>query len=534
MVSLPIAQSEIPSEIRTLLRSLAAAAVVTALADWLFYLHRPGISIVIFSVALAAAALATNKIRASRAELTLATAVLIAALLPAIEDFGLLALAFAGAGSAAFVLLAAGWQARSGVERLRDLGWMVVSGPARLVADLRSVVQVAHERELGKHGANWLAAWIVPVVLGGVFLLLLLQANPLIEQWLTNVGGPSWKLDLVRPLFWVAVVTLVWPFLRVELWSRPVAQAVLAALGALFAIESALDAALGAPPPPAPAAVPSAAAAPAAAGPVFGMSAILRSLFLFNALFAVESALDIAYLWGGVALPAGMSYAAYAHRGAFPLMVSALLAGGFVLAAMQPGTLVERSRLVRALVYLWIGQTVLLVASAMLRLYLYVSVYSLTGLRCAAFIWMLVVATGLVLIVARIALGRSNSWLVWGNVAALTLTLYGCSLVDFPALIANFNVAHSREISGTGTPVDVAYLCTLGPTALPAIEQLAKANVDGRLAPDELTACRFRLAARHEERMQDWRAWTFRGYRLMRQLERTDSPLATDPHWSLG
>ena len=66
-----------------------------------------------------------------------------------------------------------------------------------------------------------------------------------------------------------------------------------------------------------------------------------------------------------------------------------------------------------------------------------------------------------------------------------------------------------------------------------AIEELAKANADGRLAP-ELTACRFRLAARHDERMKDWRAWTFRGYRLMRFLDRPQSPLATDPHWSLG
>jgi hypothetical protein len=517
MVSLPIAQSEIPSEIRALLRCLVAAAVMTALADWLFYLHRPGISIVIFALALAAAALATNKVRASRAELALATAVLVVGLQPAIEDFGLLALAFAGAGATAFALLATGWHTRGILERLRDFGWMIVSGPARVVDDLRSIMQAAQERELGRHGAKWLLGWIVPLVLGGVFVLLLLQANPLIERWITDVGAPSWNLDLMRPLFWVAVVALVWPFLRVELWSNSRAQALLAALGV---------------PPPPPAAIDGAVAAPATQGAVFGMSAILRSLFVFNALFAVQSALDIAYLWGGAALPAGMSYATYAHRGAFPLMVSALLAGAFVLAAMQPGTLIERSRLVRTLVYLWIGQTVLLVASAMLRLYLYVSVYSLTGLRCAALIWMLVVATGLVLILARIALGRSNSWLVWSNVAAVTLTLYGCSLVDFPALIANFNVAHSREISGTGTPVDVAYLCTLGPTALPALERLARANVG--LAPDELTACRFRLAARQEERMKDWRAWTFRGYRLMRFLDQPNSPLAADPHRSLG
>jgi hypothetical protein len=31
-------------------------------------------------------------------------------------------------------------------------------------------------------GANWAVAWIVPVGLGGVFLLLFSQANPLIED----------------------------------------------------------------------------------------------------------------------------------------------------------------------------------------------------------------------------------------------------------------------------------------------------------------------------------------------------------------
>src|SRR5215469_6355480 len=188
MVSLPIAHSQTP-EIRTLLRCLAAAAVVTALADWLFYLHRPGISIVIFVLALAATALATNNICANRAEPAFATAVLLVALLPAIEEFGLLALTFAGAGAAAFVLLATGWHARGGLERVRDLGWMIASGPARLVADLRTITQLAQARELARHGANWLIGWIIPLVLGTVFLLLLLQANPLIESWLADVGA---------------------------------------------------------------------------------------------------------------------------------------------------------------------------------------------------------------------------------------------------------------------------------------------------------------------------------------------------------
>ena len=40
---------------------------------------------------------------------------------------------------------------------------------------------------------------------------------------------------------------------------------------------------------------------------LFGRAAILRSLLLFNAMFAVQTLLDIVYLWGGPALPDGMT-----------------------------------------------------------------------------------------------------------------------------------------------------------------------------------------------------------------------------------
>ena len=98
------------------------------------------------------------------------------------------------------------------------------------------------------------------------------------------------------------------------------------------------------------------------------------------------------YLWGNATLPADISYASYAHHGAYPLIVTALLAAGFVLAAMKPGGPAEQSRVIRPLVYLWVAQNVLLVASSILRLDLYVQIYLLTYWRVAAFIWMLLVA----------------------------------------------------------------------------------------------------------------------------------------------
>jgi len=369
---------------------------------------------------LCVAALLTNPVRASRTELAGAIAVLAAALLPAMEDFGLLSLAFVVAGACVFVLLATGWPARSAERRLTDVGWMIVSGPFRLAADLGCAVREAKQRDIAKHGANWLVAWIVPVGLGGVFLLLFSQANPLIERWLTSVDTTHWThLDLARRLFWLAVIALTWPFLQVRIGGKSTMQYIVDALELELSHEQS---------PSAQSPDAAVTAAPAttvpADGPLFGRTAILRSLVLFNALFAVQSALDVTYLWSGLALPAGMTYASYAHHGAYPLMVTALMAGAFVLAAIQPGTSIVRSRLVRALVFLWIGQNVLLVLSSMLRLDLYVEVYSLTEWRCAAFVWMLLVAAGLILIVARIVLERTNRWLVCQRRSACADALY--------------------------------------------------------------------------------------------------------------
>jgi hypothetical protein len=263
---------------------------------------------------------------------------------------------------------------------------------------------------------------------------------------------------------------------------------------------------------------------------LFGKAAILRSLILFNVLFAVQTVMDIAYLWGGIALPEGMSYASYAHRGAYPLIVTALLAAAFVILATRPGSEAERSPLIRNLVFLWIGQNVLLVISSILRLDLYVEVYSLTYWRVAAFVWMLLVAAGLVLIVVRIITGRSNAWLVGMNLGSLALALYVCAFINFPSLIATYNVQHSKAATGTGIALDLNYLMGLGAHAIPAFDSyvaLPGADLD-RIQwwgnthvhlGQSWNGRRNELAKAHLNRMNDWRAWTYQGWRLARYLD---------------
>jgi hypothetical protein len=252
---------------------------------------------------------------------------------------------------------------------------------------------------------------------------------------------------------------------------------------------------------------------------LFSADTILRSLILFNALFAFQTVLDLVFLWGNAKLPSGISYGDYAHRGAYPLIITALLSAGFVLAAMRPGGPAEKSPIIRPLVYLWLGQNVMLVISSMLRLDRYMELYLLTGWRIAALVWMLLVVVGLILIVARIILKQSNGWLVRMNLISLTATLYICALINFDGMIADYNVTHSKEASGKGVNLDLYYLTSLGPQALPAIDRAMR--LPG-IAPSQCG--RNRLLTIQAADIASWRSWGFRSWRLQRYLDVHDKP----------
>jgi hypothetical protein len=321
-----------------------------------------------------------------------------------------------------------------------------------------------------------------------VFLALLSSANPLIEHRLMKIDLHvlfeflySWRMN-----FWISIVCAIWPLIHRRIKYKPVRQA-----------QSGTAASN---------------TEPSDRDHLLGEKAMSRSLILFNALFALQTGLDLTYLWAGASLPDGMSHAEYAHRGAYPLIVTALLAAAFVLIAMRPGGPAEQSRLIRPLGLLWIGQNILLVVSSMLRLDLYVATFSLTYLRLAAFIWMALVATGLVLILIQIVLRKSNSWLLSANAISLALVLYACCFINTPRLVASYNVEHSREISGTGPELDLRYLASLGPQAEPAL----------RLHVKEMPALQSII---YEVRYRDnwirsefWRFWSFRAWRLERYL----------------
>jgi hypothetical protein len=486
---LPILLDSIP-------RKLIVALAVTGFADWLFYDQKIGISVAVFLLVLGGLSLLTNPVHAGLRQWLLAAVIALTGIASVVEEFNVLSatlavLAVAVAISSLTNPLMNGLRAR--YAAIQEL---LLVGPFRIFMDIAQSPRWSLTLKS-------FTVWVVPLFLSCVFLLLFSSANPLIETWLSALDprAAASRLSAVRLLFWGVTLCVVWPFIYLKwvCWS----------LSGVWVYETE----------PAAAEPPASEQAPSE---LFGAAAILRSLLLFNLLFAVQTGLDVIYLWGGVALPDGLTYAAYAHRGAYPLIVTALLAAGFVLAAMRPGGPAERMPVIRVLVFCWVVQNVMLVVSSMLRLDLYVQIYSLTYWRIAALIWMLLVAAGLILIVARIALDRSNGWLVEMNLATLALTVCICAFINFPYVIATYNVDHRKQANSNGQILDFGYLVGLGPQALPAIDRYLAGgwNEAMRTQPN---VHRDLLVKQHRAELDSWRAWSFRGERLTRYLDRTSA-----------
>ncbi len=477
---------------------LSCVTGLAALSDILFWQERLGISAALMVLALMTAIVVVNASRLGAAHRVGALMIAALTLAPLIENISPLSVLFGAFGIAAFALVATGQLNERWPHVIVAPIKLLLLGPFRLLPDMEAILQ----RQGGVMGRiGGLVRWVVPVSFGCVFLGLFAAANPMIESWLARIDLRA-LADIVangRVVFWIAAAFGVWGLvcvrdvLPLKRWrahnalpntTEPVAQSMSSAM----------------------------------ASQVFGHGAIVRSLLLFNVLFAVQTVLDIAFLWRGAALPAGMSYASYAHRGAYPLMITAALAAAFVVRAFGPGSTLERSRLARVLVFAWIGQNVLLVLSSILRLDLYVDVYALSYWRVAAFVWMGLVAVGLVFICVRIALHRTNAWLVGANVAAALAVLYACCFINFAKMIADYNVDHSREISGRGLTLDRAYLGSLGPHAIPAMDRMIAAGVGDPNMLAELVEQRKACTEVVVDAVEHWRTWTRRDAALYQFL----------------
>ncbi|NNE21946.1 MAG: DUF4173 domain-containing protein [Rhizobiales bacterium] len=484
-------------------RQAAVTAALAGWADWLFFGHNIGITFAIFLAVLAAAVTMVNRVQVEPVQLVKAVSILGLALLPSVENLSYLSAGLGLAGIVSFVLILHRQFRQTLLAALHRVAKFIVRAPVRLPFDVCSVHKAAKRRNAAHNQRLGVSVWIVPIGFSLVFLMLFSNANPLIEKWLTeiDVSQLTDNFNGWRIVFWVVAILLCWPFIRFKAGRKWVVGPV----------------------------VPN--TMPAALEPdrhdLFGEPAIFRSLLLFNLLFVLQIGLDATYLLGGAELPDGMTYAQYAHRGAYPLICTALLAAAFVLFATRPGSQSEHSTRVRTLILAWTAQNVILVLFSIQRLGLYIEAYALTYWRYAAFIWMGLVLIGLVLIVAKLLRARSNRWLIEMNLITLLAVLYVTSFVNVASVIAHYNVA--RSLGDGDHRLDANYLNELGIYAIPAMDRVGTSSksprIDGRRHTNNLSSkralvtARNRLAQSVSWQKQDWRLWSLRRYRLQRYLD---------------
>jgi hypothetical protein len=341
-----------------------------------------------------------------------------------------------------------------------------------------------------------LASVALPILAGLVFLALLTIANPVIEAILKEIDLVwLWKffLSLISPwaifVFFCATV-LLWPMLQS---TRLLQRITLGEEGET----------------------------PAWYQTFFKPSAVITTLVLLNIMFIFQNILDVKYVWLTGELPVGMTQTEYVRRGAYSLIVTALLAAAFVVFALRKDTSTANNKTVRILVYLWIAQNIALVASSAQRTMTYIQDTGWTELRVSALLWMGLVCFGLATVIWRVGKNYSTVWLINANIGAAVLLLAGCSVADIKGFVAERNV--DKAIAEPDFALDFKYLERLKPAAKSALQryehhldELERASIDaerrlqvsGKRASMRWSLSNNEIAFKVQQ--SDWRTWSLR------------------------
>ncbi|MGW7363848.1 DUF4153 domain-containing protein [Streptomyces sp. NPDC054841] len=233
-------------------------------------------------------------------------------------------------------------------------------------------------------------------------------------------------------------------------------------------------------------------------------------LIVLNLLFAAFIAVQLAVLFGGydkVLRETGLTYAEYARQGFWQLLWATLLTLVVIGLALRwaPRDGARDRTLVRAVLGTLCVLTLVVVASALRRMDLYVDAYGLTRLR--VFVGAMELWLGLVIVLIIVAGAYGSRWLpraVAASAAAAVLT-FGLASPD--ALVAERNV---QRYERTGK-IDVDYLRDLSADAVPALDGL----------PEPLRSCALKTIARDlEDADEPWYASSWGRTRARSILEK--------------
>lgn len=253
--------------------------------------------------------------------------------------------------------------------------------------------------------------------------------------------------------------------------------------------------------------------------PAEGLRMLLPVLQALALLLALFLGVQARALFGGaeyVEQASGLSYAEYARRGVFGLVVVA----GIVLSALVAANwLANRDdaveqRSFRRVGWLLVALVTVLIISAFQRMGLYMSFYGLSTLRVYAIAATVVISAAVALLSLTVMRGRGDRFGM-GALAILAIALLSLHVVNPERLVVNVNAARATE----GAEFDVAYHVQLSADAVPALLTAAKAMPAERCRAivTGLQEAWLKRFARSAE--SDWRQWQLPVSRVRRLLD---------------
>jgi hypothetical protein len=212
-------------------------------------------------------------------------------------------------------------------------------------------------------------------------------------------------------------------------------------------------------------------------------------------LFGLFVAIQVQYLFGGSVVAAGLSYSDYARKGFFELAWVAglslpLLVGSH---AVAPSSSRRDVVVFRVLSTILVGLLFVVMASAMVRMQMYVEAYGLTPLRVSSTAFMLWLALVFCWFLASLYRGSMGRFAV-GAMAAGFGVIGLLNLMTPDLVSARYNVARF----GSSADLDAGHLAELGAETVPFV----LSSLDG-MSP----RARAVVESKYRERFrgQDWR-----------------------------
>jgi hypothetical protein len=234
---------------------------------------------------------------------------------------------------------------------------------------------------------------------------------------------------------------------------------------------------------------------------------------VLNVLFAAFVGIQLEFLFGGrdrVLRTSGLTYAEYARSGFWQLLIVVALTVVVIGVAARVAPRVDRTdrTLVRILLGVLCGLSLVIVASALNRMRVYDDAYGFTRERIAVGVTEIWLGVVFVLILLAGVTLRAG-FVARGAAFAAVLTLLTVAYANPDAFIANHDVDRYRL---TGR-IDLVYLSQLSADAIPALERLPDPQRSCAIAP---------IVARMEDSGDDWRSWN-----LGRQIAHDELPVRT-------